>query len=172
MTKVNDSWVKSSSSEHQFDDRGQDVLVLITPRRLKQRLQRNQAKPTNALLNEHIWAYAEDRPPNPYSDLRSAEVFWHSPRDRGLEHALHETRKSREEFVQINADLRQLLKLPHIAKEVDRSFVDYYQAFAQYCVEGFARRAGVLPACQSRGLSGLLNVKVVRVTTLAMLITG
>jgi hypothetical protein len=120
-------------------------------------------KPSGDLLNEYIRAYAQERAPDPYSSVNLARTLGFSREDiPELRRAAHQARLDREAFVKTNASVQDLLRRPGIVKDARRSFPEYYEAFAEDCVVGFARRAYVLEACQVRGLSDLLGVKLVR----------
>ncbi len=121
-------------------------------------------KPSGDLLNEYIRAYAEDRAADPYSTVDISWMEGASPAQMpALTKVVQEARLNREEFVITNAKVRDLITRPGISRDARRAFPEYYRAFAENCVEGFARRAGVLPECQRRGLRGLLGIKVVQV---------
>lgn len=128
-------------------------------------------KPTNMLLSDDIGCYARGvsvippfiTDPVLWSNLeklrnasqKDAADFWADLKDK--------TQKQKEDFMRAMREGKEKIAL-HVEKfnRSCKSFNEYWEILAEKFAEALAERVGVLEACKTRGIKGMLEIRSVR----------
>lgn len=128
-------------------------------------------KPAHLLVTDEIAAYATGAPqPAPFLEeddpMRNSLRALASPTQRDIDELMPIMDESRAQRVEFRNGMRaarsEVLKSAKRLQGWKPSFVDYWGRLAGPFAEGYAERAGVLDACRRRGITGLLDLRGVR----------